>query len=43
MGDEVWGTLVKEFSDVPDAAAITRITVRLVIAAVLGGILGFER
>lgn len=43
VGDEVWGTLVKEFSDVPDASAITRITVRLVIAAVLGGVLGFER
>lgn len=43
MGGEIWSTLVHEFSDVPDASAITRITVRLVIAAVLGGILGYER
>nr|CAD6606587.1 methyltransferase [Pseudorhizobium flavum] len=32
-----------EFSDVPDVSTITRITVRLVLAAVLGGILGYER
>lgn len=43
VGEEVWSTLVREFSDVPDAATITRITVRLTVAAVLGGILGFER
>lgn len=43
MGMEIWTTLVHEFSDVPDASTITRITVRLVIAAVLGGILGYER
>jgi putative Mg2+ transporter-C (MgtC) family protein len=36
-------TLRAEFSDVPDAAQITRIMVRLVMAAVLGGILGYER
>jgi putative Mg2+ transporter-C (MgtC) family protein len=43
VGEEVWSALVKEFSDVPDASTITRITVRLVVAAVLGGVLGFER
>ncbi len=43
MGEEIWSTLVNEFSDVPDASTITLITVRLVIAAVLGGILGYER
>ena len=43
MGEEIWATLVSEFSDVPDVSTITLITVRLVIAAVLGGILGFER
>jgi putative Mg2+ transporter-C (MgtC) family protein len=43
VGEEVWSTLISEFSDVPDAATITRITVRLVVAAMLGGILGFER
>lgn len=43
MGEEIWLTLVSEFSDVSDVSTITRITVRLVIAAVLGGILGYER
>jgi putative Mg2+ transporter-C (MgtC) family protein len=40
---EIWSTLVNEFSDVPDASTMTRIMVRLVIAALLGGILGYER
>ena len=43
MGEEIWSTLVHEFSDVPDASTMTRITVRLMIAAVLGGVLGYER
>lgn len=43
VAEEIWTTLVQEFSDVPDMSAMTRITVRLVIAAVLGGILGYER
>ncbi|MBB4063706.1 MgtC/SapB family protein [Gellertiella hungarica] len=43
MVEEIWSTLVHEFSDVPDLSTITRITVRLIIAAVLGGILGYER
>ena len=40
---EVWVTLQAEFADVGDAKQLTQITVRLLIAAVLGGILGFER
>jgi putative Mg2+ transporter-C (MgtC) family protein len=40
---EVVDTLQAEFSDITDPSQLTRITVRLVIAAVLGGILGFER
>lgn len=43
MGEEIWATLVSEFSDVPDVSTITRITLRLAIAAVLGGVLGYER
>ncbi|WKC22479.1 MgtC/SapB family protein [Rhizobium sp. SSA_523] len=39
----MWSTLVKEFSDIPDLSTITLITVRLTIAAALGGILGYER
>lgn len=36
-------TIAAEFSDVPDAAQVTRIVVRLGVAAVLGGVLGWER
>lgn len=43
MFDQVMATLANEFSDVPDAAQITRILVRLLLAAILGGILGYER
>lgn len=43
VGEEIWRTIVSEFSDVPDVSTITRITVRLVVAAILGGILGYER
>ena len=41
--DEVIATVRSEFSDVPDVAQITRIAVRLLLAALLGGILGYER
>lgn len=40
---QVWITLQGEFADIGDAAQLTRITVRLLIAALLGAILGFER
>lgn len=43
MDQGIWATIVSEFSDIPDLATMTRITVRLVVAAVLGGILGYER
>lgn len=43
MLDQIWSTVVSEFSDVPDVSALTRITMRLLIAAILGGILGYER
>lgn len=40
---EIGNTLREEFSDLPDAARVTRIIVRLSLAAILGGVLGFER
>lgn len=40
---EVVNTLQAEFSDIVDASQLTRVVVRLTIAALLGGILGFER
>lgn len=43
MWEEVWSTVQSEFSDIPDATQITRIIVRLTVAAVLGGLLGYER
>jgi putative Mg2+ transporter-C (MgtC) family protein len=43
MLTEITAALRDEFSDLPDAGRTTRIVVRLVTAAVLGGVLGFER
>ena len=43
MWQEVWNTDLSEFSDIPDATQITRITLRLLVAAALGGLLGYER
>ena len=43
MIDVVLETLRAEFSDAVDAAKITRIAVRLLLAAALGGALGYER
>jgi len=40
---EIGQTIRAEFSDLPDAAGVTRITMRLLLAAILGGVLGFER
>ena len=40
---QIGGTIASEFSDLPDLTEITRVCVRLTIAAVLGGLLGFER
>ena len=43
MLDAVLQTLRSEFSDLPDLAQATRILVRLLMAALLGGVLGYER
>jgi putative Mg2+ transporter-C (MgtC) family protein len=40
---EAWQTLQAEFADIGDARQLTQMTVRLLMAAILGGILGFER
>jgi len=40
---QIGGTIASEFSDLPDLAELTRVCLRLTIAAVLGGLLGFER
>lgn len=43
MWQEIWNTVLSEFSDIPDATQITLITLRLLVAALLGGLLGYER
>lgn len=40
---EIGNTIVAEFSDIPDASEATRIILRLLVAAILGGLLGYER
>ena len=40
---EVWTTVQHEFSDLPDAAQVTRVLLRLLVAVLLGGLLGYER
>jgi putative Mg2+ transporter-C (MgtC) family protein len=40
---EIWNTVLSEFSDIQDATHITRIILRLLVAAALGGALGYER
>lgn len=40
---EVTRTLAMEFSDIPDASELTVICTRLLVAAFLGGLLGYER
>lgn len=40
---EITHTVLSEFSDLPNAAEVTRIVLRLAIAALLGGMLGYER
>jgi len=41
--DQILSTVASEFSDLPDAAQITRVFLRLLVAALLGGVLGYER
>lgn len=43
MWQEIWNTVLSEFADIPDATQVTRITLRLLVAAILGGLLGYER
>ena len=43
MWDRIVNTLGAEFSDATDVEQITRILVRLLLAALLGGVLGYER
>ncbi len=41
--DRVWATVVSEFSDLADAEDLTRLVLRLSLAAILGGLVGLQR
>lgn len=43
LSQTILQTLQSEFSDAPDAEQVTRIMTRLLLAGVLGGVLGYER
>ena len=43
MWNRIVDTVLAEFSDATDVEQITRILTRLLLAAVLGGVLGYER
>jgi len=43
MWNTILATLQSEFSDAPDAEQLTRLLTRLLLAAGLGGVLGYER
>ena len=40
---EVWRGIRTDFADLPGIAEVTQIVVRLLLAALLGGLLGFQR
>lgn len=41
--DRIATTLLAEFSDLPDLESVTQVVVRLFVAALLGGLLGWQR
>ncbi|RYZ89469.1 MAG: MgtC/SapB family protein [Proteobacteria bacterium] len=43
MLDEIWQGVRQEFSDLPSWVTFAQLVVRLLIAALLGGLIGFER
>src|SRR5438067_9375294 len=43
MWEQVWSTVQDEFSDLDGAEDITVVVLRLLVAALLGALLGYER
>jgi len=41
--EQIGSTIASEFSDLKDVTELTRVSLRLLMAALLGGLLGFER
>ncbi|MFJ1299617.1 MgtC/SapB family protein [Pseudomonadota bacterium AL_CKDN230030165-1A_HGKHYDSX7] len=40
---EIWFTVRGEFADIPDVGEATRVILRLLVATILGGLIGYER
>jgi putative Mg2+ transporter-C (MgtC) family protein len=40
---EVWQSVRADFSDLPGVAAVTQLVLRMLLATVLGGLLGYQR
>ncbi len=43
LAEEILEALRQEFSDLPDPSSVIRVMVRLLVAGLLGGLIGFER
>lgn len=43
VASSIWTTIVREFSDIPDAGEATRVVLRLAMAILLGAAIGYER
>ena len=43
MGEQIWAAIVQEFSDLGSVGDITRVLMRMTLAVLLGGLLGYER
>ncbi|OAI53052.1 methyltransferase [Planctomyces sp. SCGC AG-212-M04] len=41
--ESIWQGVVQDFSDVPSLSEVLRVFIRMVLACVLGGVLGIER
>ncbi len=43
MWQDIWQAIAVEFSDIPDLSVMTMVALRIIVAAALGGVLGYER
>jgi putative Mg2+ transporter-C (MgtC) family protein len=43
MWEQIWTAIVQEFSDLGSVGDITRVLMRMTLAVLLGGLLGYER
>jgi putative Mg2+ transporter-C (MgtC) family protein len=43
LWQDIWKSVQADFSDLPDVAAVTQLVLRLLLTALLGGRLGYQR